>query len=135
MAIGDHLRQIRESKGLSQGDIEKKTGLIRAYISRAENGHSVPSIETLEKFAHALEVPLYALFYEGKHAQPLKLNSSKLEGWGSRGRDARTFSRLRRLLGRATPSDRTLLLHWPRRWPNVTHRAGKNDSLFLLLNL
>ena len=57
MIIGDHLRAIREEKKLSQGEIEKRTGLLRCYISRVENGHTVPAVETLEKFARALEVP------------------------------------------------------------------------------
>lgn len=64
MLIGERIRALRELKGLSQGDIEKRCGLLRVYISRVENGHTVPAVETLEKFAHALEVPLYQLFYE-----------------------------------------------------------------------
>ena len=58
MIIGDRLREIRIEKDLSQGDIEKRTGLLRCYVSRVENGHTVPSIETLEKMARALGVPL-----------------------------------------------------------------------------
>jgi transcriptional regulator with XRE-family HTH domain len=58
MIIGDRLRALREEKKFSQGDIEKKTGLLRCYVSRVENGHTVPSVETLEKFARALEVPM-----------------------------------------------------------------------------
>jgi transcriptional regulator with XRE-family HTH domain len=66
MVIGDRLRELRDSKQLSQGDIEKRTGLLRCYISRVENGHTVPAIETLEKMARALEVPMYKLFYDGE---------------------------------------------------------------------
>ena len=55
--ISDRLRSIREEKNLSQGDIEKRTGLLRCYVSRVENGHTVPAVETIEKFARALEVP------------------------------------------------------------------------------
>jgi transcriptional regulator with XRE-family HTH domain len=65
MLIGEKLKQLRESKNLSQGDIEKRTGLMRAYTSRVENGHTTPSVETLEKYASALDIPLYRLFYEG----------------------------------------------------------------------
>ncbi len=64
MYIADRLRQLREAKKLSQADIEKRTGLVRPYISRIENGHTVPAIETLEKMARALEVPMYQLFYD-----------------------------------------------------------------------
>jgi len=72
--LGDHHgdrespKELRESKQLSQGDIEKRTGLLRCYISRVENGHTVPAIETLEEMARALEVPMYRLFHEGEAA-------------------------------------------------------------------
>jgi transcriptional regulator with XRE-family HTH domain len=65
VVIGDRLRSIRGEKKLSQGDVEKRTGLLRCYISRVENGHTVPAIETIEKFARALEVPMYQLFTTG----------------------------------------------------------------------
>jgi transcriptional regulator with XRE-family HTH domain len=68
MVIGDRLRDLREEKNLSQGEIEKRTGLLRCYISRVENNHTVPAIETLEKMARAMGVPIYALFYEGEKA-------------------------------------------------------------------
>jgi transcriptional regulator with XRE-family HTH domain len=65
MIIGERLRALREEKHLSQGQMEKRCGLLRCYISRVEHGHTVPSIETLEKMSRALEVPLYQLFREG----------------------------------------------------------------------
>jgi len=65
MAIGLRIRQLREEKGMSQGDIEEITGLLRSYVSRVENGHTVPSLETLERFAAALAVPVYRFFYTG----------------------------------------------------------------------
>jgi len=71
MIIGDHIRAIREEKKMSQGEIEKRTGLLRCYISRVENGHTVPAVETLEKFARALEVPMYRLFYAGEEPPTL----------------------------------------------------------------
>ena len=58
-SIGYRLRQLRAEKGFSQGDIEKKTGLMRCYISRVENGLKVPSVQTLQRFAFALDLPLY----------------------------------------------------------------------------
>jgi transcriptional regulator with XRE-family HTH domain len=73
MIIGDRLRALREERKLSQGDIEKRTGLLRCYLSRVENGHTVPSVETLEKLARAFEVPLYKLFYDGD--KPPKLEN------------------------------------------------------------
>lgn len=59
------IKQLREAQNLSHGEIEKRTGLLRCYTSRVENGHTVPSVETLQKFASALNVPLYQLFYDG----------------------------------------------------------------------
>jgi transcriptional regulator with XRE-family HTH domain len=114
MIIGDHLRELREEKKLSQGDIEKRTGLLRCYISRVENGHTVPAIETLEKMARALEVPMYQLFYEGEEPPKLPnlLNRKSFDdiAWGSSGKDARFLNKLRRSLGKATVQDRKIIL-------------------------
>ena len=110
MVIAERLRGLREQKQLSQGDIEKRTGLLRCYISRVENGHTVPAIETLEKMARALEVPLYQLFYE-VDGPPVAMKPSKLaSGWGSAGRDARTLDKFRRLLRRTSAGNMKLLL-------------------------
>src|SRR5690348_17972173 len=65
MGIGERIKELREQKHLSQGDIEERTGLLRCYISRVENGHTVPSLETLERFAGALDIPLHEVFYTG----------------------------------------------------------------------
>jgi transcriptional regulator with XRE-family HTH domain len=69
--IGDRLRQLREAKNLTHGDVEKRTGLLRFYMSRVEHGHTVPSVLTLERFARALEVPLYQIFYDGSEPEVL----------------------------------------------------------------
>ena len=115
MIIGDRLRALREEKKLSQGDIEKRTGLLRCYISRVENGHTVPAVETLEKMARAFEVPLYQLFYEGEEPPKLpnllKQKSSGEIAWGSTGKDARYLNKLRRVLGKSADEDRKLILH------------------------
>jgi transcriptional regulator with XRE-family HTH domain len=115
MVIGDRLRELRDSKQLSQGDVEKRTGLLRCYISRVENGHTVPAVETLEKFARALEIPMYQLFYEGdappKVPDIVKRKSSGDEVWGSSGKNARYLGKLRRLLAKTDQQSRDLLLH------------------------
>jgi transcriptional regulator with XRE-family HTH domain len=115
MIIGDRLRGLREDKKLSQGDIEKRTGLLRCYISRVENGHTVPAIETLEKMARALEVPLYQLFYDGEEPPVLPNLPKRKSGedivWGMSGKDARFLNKFRRLLGKADEGDRKLLLY------------------------
>jgi transcriptional regulator with XRE-family HTH domain len=129
MVIADRLRSLREQKNLSQGDIEKRTGLLRCYISRVENGHTVPAIETLEKMARAMEIPLYQLFYDGE--EPPKLpNFPKSKGgdgasWGSSGKDARTLSNFRRLLKRTSESDRKLLLFMAQKMARPINRRAK----------
>ena len=122
MIIGDRLREMREEKKLSQGDIEKRTGLLRCYISRVENGHTVPAIETLEKMARALECPLYQLFYEGEEPPKLptllKRKSSDEIVWGSTGKEARYLNKFRRLLAKTEESDRKLLLYMAQKMAN-----------------
>jgi transcriptional regulator with XRE-family HTH domain len=113
MIIGDRLRVLREHKKLSQGDIEKRTGLLRCYISRVECGHTVPAVETLEKFARALEVPIYQLFYEGEEPPKLpKLSKRKRHSdivWGSTGKEARLVVKFCHLCSRIAESDLKLL--------------------------
>lgn len=109
MVIADRLRVLRGEKKLSQGDIEKRTGLRRCYISRVENGHTVPSIETLEKFARALEVPMHQLFYDGEDPPkvpilPKDRNGDKMM-WGSRRKDSQLLLKFCRLFSRMEESD------------------------------
>ena len=119
MVIGRRLRLLREERELSQGDIEARTGLLRCYISRVENGHTVPSIETLEKLAAALELPLYQLFYDG--AEPVLPNLSKrtgpeeaMDGEYSE-TDRQFFRKMHRLMARIGEQDRELFLHMARK--------------------
>lgn len=116
MVIGTRLRKLREEKALSQGDIEKRTGLLRCYISRVENGHTVPSIETLEKLAAALEIPLYQLFYEGEEPPPLpnlsrRHTTEELVQDEETPKEMRFFEKVKRLLVRINEKDRQLLLY------------------------
>ena|SRR5882672_428592 len=114
MILGERLRELREQKDLSQGDVEERSGLLRAYLSRVENGHTVPTIETLEKLAKALEVPLYQLFYEGKeppkslHLRVWKSPDENL--WGTSGEDAVFLKQLRHLLRKIDEQNRKLIL-------------------------
>ena len=114
MIIGERLRVLREEKKLSQGDIEKRTGLLRCYLSRVENGHTIPAIETLEKLARALDMPLYQLLYDGDQPPQQDVPSAWKEsgdtGWGSSGKDLRFMRKLRHLLSKMEPQDRSLLL-------------------------
>src|SRR5690242_4798134 len=132
MVIADRLRTLRQEKKLSQGDIEKRTGLLRCYISRVENGHTVPSVETLEKMARALEVPMYQLFYDGEEPPKLpnlpKRKSSDDIAWGSAGKDARYLNKLRRLLAKSEEEDRKLLLYMAQKMAGTgSRRPGASN--------
>ena len=112
MVIGQRLRQLREAKTLSQGDIEKRTGLLRCYTSRVENGHTVPAVETLEKYARALEIPMYKLFHEGE-GRPLlhKVPAPKADTmWGQKGKDHEELRSFAKLLAKLDERQRRVLL-------------------------
>ena len=104
MIIGDRIKLLRESKKLSQGDIEKRTGLLRCYLSRVENGHTIPSLDTLSKIAGAMELPLSQFFAEPGHN-----NGSK--GLPQLSDDeVRFLSQIRRYAANLNDSDRKLVL-------------------------
>jgi transcriptional regulator with XRE-family HTH domain len=114
LVFSDRLRQLRKDKRLSQGDIEKRSGLLRCYISRIENGYTVPAIETLERLAWALEVPLYRLFYDGKEPPSLPNHLtrkiSENNAWGASGKNKIYLHKLIRYLRKVSDADRKLLL-------------------------
>jgi transcriptional regulator with XRE-family HTH domain len=124
MIVGERLRSLREERNFSQGEIEKRTGLLRCYISRVENGHTVPAVETLEKFARALEVPMYQLLYDGEtppQLPNLRKRAGRENSWGDSGKDARTLAKFRRLLGKAKEDDRLLLL-------SIAYKMARKNS-------
>jgi len=121
MAIGARLRQLRKLREMSQGDVEEATGLLRCYTSRVENGHTVPSLETLEKYAAAFSVPLYRLFYEGDEPPPLpKLTPRETleelaEEPGEKGAEAKFLLKLKKLLSKVKERDRVVFLAMARK--------------------
>ena len=121
MRIGQRLREIREEKGLSQGDVEHASGLLRCYISRVERGHTVPSLETLERFAVALDVPLYQLFHAENAApvstrlRPRRTLEELADEPGPSGSEARFLLSVREILGRMGDPDRAFLLDFARK--------------------
>lgn len=128
MIIGDRLRDLRKAKSLSQRDIEKRTGFLGSYISRIENGHTTPGIETLEKWARALEVPLYQFFYDGDKPPQvptvLRTSSQKsVDDWASRGKGLRMFGKIRSALGRMSEGNRILLLQIARKMSHESRGA------------
>ena len=111
MDVGDRLKEFRELKGLTQSEVEERTGLLRGYISRVENGHTVPTLETLERFARALDVPLYQLLYEGeKPPQSPTTQAENMGDWASQGKGRRFFSKLQKAIRKMSVPDRSLLL-------------------------
>ena len=110
MDIGQRVRALRTQKKLSLGDIEKRVGLLRTYVSRVERGLTIPSIETLEKLACAMQVPLYLFFCNGQRPNGSTPKFSRPPVWGKKASEAREFERLCRLLMRIDDSDRRLLL-------------------------
>ena len=103
MEIGERLRELRQAKGLSQGDIEERTGLVRCFLSRLECGHGIPSLGTLEKIAEALDLELYQIFYSGE--------PKRLARQASRQGSLKTQERdLLEVFRRLSPPDKKLLL-------------------------
>jgi transcriptional regulator with XRE-family HTH domain len=105
MNIGETIRNYRLQKGMSQGDIEKRTGLLRCYLSRVENGHTIPSLDTLAKIAGAMELPLAQFFadntpHDGQPGKPPQLSEE----------DVRFLSQIRRYSSNLNESDRKLVL-------------------------
>lgn len=109
MNIADRLRVLREQKKLSQGDIQESTELLRAYISRLENGHTVPAPSTLEKIARAFKVPLWEMLYDGER---LPESRPTVKGYSRRATNQKlkALFRLPKALASMTPRDRKILL-------------------------
>jgi transcriptional regulator with XRE-family HTH domain len=109
--IGRRLRELRESRNLSQGDLEVRTGLLRCYTSRVENGHTVPSVETIEKYASALGIPLFAFFpneANGRRVEPPL--PSRDPDWGSTPRERFQNQKIITALAKMNEHDRQLVL-------------------------
>ena len=104
MNIGETIRNFRLQKGMSQGDIEKRTGLLRCYLSRVENGHTIPSLDTLAKIATAMEVPL-AQFFNDSNGDNGNKNLPQLSE-----EEVRFLSQIRRYSSNLNDSDRKLVI-------------------------
>ncbi len=111
MVIGERLKVLREQKKMSQGDVEKRTGLLRCYISRVENGHTVPSVDTLEKMARALEIPLYRLFTDDAHVKKPNIPAQDIPSRAVSTKQDRELQVFAKLLSQMNEKKRGLLLH------------------------
>jgi transcriptional regulator with XRE-family HTH domain len=110
MVIGDRLMALREQKKMSQGDIEKRTGLLRCYISRVENDHTVPSVNTLEKMARALEVPMYRLFTDDDHVKKPNIPTEVVPRQATNSKQERVVRSFAKLFARMDKRSRGLLI-------------------------
>jgi len=131
MLIGQKLRGIREAKNMSQVEIAEATGLVQPYVSRVENGHTVPGVETLEKWASALKVPLYQILYDGEQPpKPLKLfGNYHGDLWGNSGRQLHDLKRLRQYLAKMNEQERELLMSLAGRMATRTrHGADEGEK-------
>ena len=111
MVIGDKLRTLREQKNLSQGDIQTRTGLLRCYISRVENGHTVPSVDTLEKLARALEVPMYRLFTDDERVKKPNIPAEDVRSRAANSKQEHEVWAFAKYFSRMRDKDRGLLFH------------------------
>ena len=59
--VGENFARIRHEKGLTQEDVEARSGFSQQYISSLERGRRNPTIITLYELACALDVPLLDL--------------------------------------------------------------------------
>jgi transcriptional regulator with XRE-family HTH domain len=124
MVIGDKLRILREGKNLSQGDIEKRSGLLRCYISRVENNHAVPSVDTLEKMARALDIPMYRLFTDDEHVKKLNIPTEVVRRQSTNSKQDRDIRALAKLLARMSEERRGLLFHMASKMANRSTAAN-----------
>jgi transcriptional regulator with XRE-family HTH domain len=130
MYVADRIRKLREAKQLSQGDLERRTGLLRCYISRVENGVTVPSIETLQKIMNALEMPFYQFFYDGQDTPPMPpdyLNGQK--DWSTRREVREYMAKLMHALAWMTDRDRELLMDTAAHMASHSHRYRHRPGL------
>jgi transcriptional regulator with XRE-family HTH domain len=109
MVIGDKLKSLRAQKKMSQGDMEKRTGLLRCYISRVENGHTVPSVETLERLAQALEVPMYRLFTDDGRVQKPNIPMESISQRSSHSKQEREIRAFAKIFSRMNDKYRGLI--------------------------
>lgn len=129
--IGEVIRSYRSQRGLSQGDIERRTGLLRCYLSRVENGHTVPSLETLAKIAEAMDIGL-ADFFPGAET-PHDRDTQKMLGELSDD-EIRFLSEIKKYSSTLSDGDKRLVLAMIRKMATLTppplRRPSQRRSVF-----
>lgn len=125
MILGERLTEIRTRLRMSQGDVEVRTGLLRCYISRVENGHTVPSVETIEKLARAYEIPLYQIFYDGPVPEEFKRFAKGVQEVSVGGEDSIEMRKLAKLLPQMGERGRLLLFKLAKAMERASEPARK----------
>jgi transcriptional regulator with XRE-family HTH domain len=120
MVIGDKLKDLRTRKNLSQGEIEKRTGLLRCYISRVENNHTVPSVDTIEKMARALEIPMYRIFTDEEHVKKPNIPTEIIPRRAANSKEEGVLRSFAKLFARMDEKSRGLLFHMASKMANRT---------------
>jgi transcriptional regulator with XRE-family HTH domain len=118
MVIGNRVKALRAQRNMSQGDVEKRTGLLRCYISRVENGHTVPSVDTLEKFATALEVPMYRFFTNKDHVKKPKIPAEIVPSRAAQSKQDRELRAFAKFISRMDEKYRALLFRMAAKMAN-----------------
>lgn len=118
MVIGERLKTLRAQKNMSQGDVEKRTGLLRCYISRIENGHTVPSVETLERMAQALQVPMYQLFTDNDRVKRPNIPGGIVPNRPPSSKQDRELQHFAKLLSHMNVKSRGLLFYMASKMAN-----------------
>jgi len=130
MLIGQKLKALREAKNMSQLEVSQATGLVQPYLSRVENGHTVPGVETLEKWATALKMPVYQILYDGEEPpKPLRIASNhKSDLWGDSGRDSHNLKRLQQFLAKMSAREREMLMSLAVRMASRSRRSSGDSK-------
>src|SRR5579862_6577488 len=126
--IGEVIKTYRSQRGLSQGDIERRTGLLRCYLSRVENGHTVPSLETLARIAGAMKISL-ADFFPGADSEQDRETRKILSGLSKE--EIRLLTEIQKCSATLSKDDKNLFLGVIRKMAMVVppSRSGKSVTV------
>lgn len=78
-AMGQELRAIRRGRKMTIADLARATGLSTSMLSRTENGHVSPSINTLRLLSRALSTPIIAFFRSYEKELDVQIVKSKAD--------------------------------------------------------
>lgn len=67
--ISEALRLVRVYHDLNQSEAAERVGLSKSYVSELEKGHKKPTLEVLEKYASAFDLPLSSLLLFAENAE------------------------------------------------------------------